>query len=61
MEQKDDFVTSNVDSDSRENNNEDLKENMDNNPSFQPLQMRMMTVRYHARERLCSWNAIEVE
>jgi hypothetical protein len=41
---KDDYFTSNVDSDSRENNGKDLKEDMDENPSFQPLQMKTMAV-----------------
>jgi hypothetical protein len=33
-EQKDDYFASNFDSDSWENNNEELKEDMDDNPSF---------------------------
>ncbi len=45
MEQNNDYVISNVDSDSRENNDEELKEDMDDNPSFQQLQMRTLAVK----------------
>jgi hypothetical protein len=43
-EQKDDYVASNFDSDSWVNNDEELKEDMDDNTSFLQFQMRMMAV-----------------
>ncbi len=44
IEQKDDYFTVNFDSDSWENNYEELKEGMDDNSSFQQLQMRRVAV-----------------
>jgi hypothetical protein len=43
-EQKDDYFASNFDSNSWENNDEELKEDMNDNTSFQLCQMRMMAV-----------------
>ncbi len=43
-EQNDDYLASNFDSDSWENDDEELKEDIDDNPSFWWCQMRMMAV-----------------
>jgi hypothetical protein len=44
MEEKDDYITSNVDSESSENKDEDVKEEIKGNPSFQQLQRRTTAV-----------------